>query len=91
MKDGQIAQTIGLNHDMPGWSVAGIGNFNHDGTSDIMWRNAGGVTSVWIMKDGQIAGTVGTGPSAGWTPSPQGDFDHNGASVTALLLEVPVF
>jgi hypothetical protein len=33
----------------PSWNVALIGDFNGDGFGDILWRNANGDTSIWLM------------------------------------------
>jgi hypothetical protein len=30
-----------------GWQIAGVGDFNGDGKSDILWRNANGDTDIW--------------------------------------------
>ena len=32
------------------WSVVGTGDFNGDGKSDIVWRDSGGNTSIWLMN-----------------------------------------
>jgi PKD repeat protein len=45
------------------WSVVGIGDFNSDGKSDILWRNdTTGATSIWMM-DGAVVG-AGSGTLA---------------------------
>ncbi len=32
------------------WSIAGVGDFNGDGKSDILWRHTSGVNYVWYMN-----------------------------------------
>ena len=40
-----------------GWAVAGVGDFNGDGTDDIAWRNAStGLAGCWQIRDKQLAG-----------------------------------
>ena len=34
------------------WHIQGIGDFNADGKSDIVWRNVGGTTVAWEMNSG---------------------------------------
>ncbi len=69
------------------WSVAGIGDFNHDGKSDLLWRNANGSLAMWLMNGTSIAssGTVtfngaAVAPDPSWHVVEIGDFngDSNG-------------
>ena len=65
------------------WSVAGTGDFNGDGRSDVLFSGAGGAVAIWSM-DG--ARPIGGGPSflggAGpyWTAVGAGDFNGDGRS-----------
>jgi hypothetical protein len=34
-----------------GWSIVGVGDVDHDGISDIVWRHTSGVLSIWMMTD----------------------------------------
>ena len=65
-----------------GWNIAGTGDFNGDGKSDILWENSA-TNGVWIWEmDGttQIGGgSVGTG-GAGWSIAGTGDFSGDGKS-----------
>jgi hypothetical protein len=62
--------------------VAGIGDFNGDGTSDILWFNpASNDANTWKMSNGKWAAStdIGTHP-AGWQPAGVDDFNHDGTS-----------
>ena len=69
------------------WRVAGIGDFNGDGASDILWRNANGTLIDWTMNGSAIAssqdvtlnGTAAT-PDASWSIAGIGDFNDDGHS-----------
>ena len=73
---------------MRSWSIAGIGDFNGDGKSDILWRNANGALIDWTMNGSQItasqslsrwAAGLGSADSRGASPG-IGDFNGDGKS-----------
>src|SRR5262249_31243312 len=63
------------------WSIAGTGDFNGDGISDIL-LNAGGSLGIWFMNSsGGIASAKGVGTlPAGWAVAQTGDYNGNGRS-----------
>jgi len=69
----------------PSWSVAGIGDFNNDGNADILWRDASGEVSVWLMNGSTItagadvtSGGAVVQPDASWSVAGIGDFNGDG-------------
>jgi hypothetical protein len=62
--------------------MVGLGDFNGDGTTDILWRNTqtGGVES-WIMTNGMPLGGGGVGiASTAWVPAGTGDLNGDGTA-----------
>ena len=82
--DGTIARQVFPGDPPPGldWSIDGNGDFNHDGTSDILWRGSNGQVSIWFMNaDGTIAQQVFPGaPGLDWSIQRTGDFNHDDTS-----------
>ncbi|MGB9369722.1 MAG: alkaline phosphatase family protein [Xanthobacteraceae bacterium] len=65
-----------------GYVPALVGDFNRDGTSDLIWYNASTRdVDLWKLVNGQLAGGVDVGSHpAGWTPLASGDFNRDGTS-----------
>ncbi len=69
------------------WSVAGIGDFNADGNSDILWRNTNGTLAEWFLNGTNLIGSnaitsggVAVAPDATWHVVEIGDFNGDGKS-----------
>ena len=64
------------------WTIAGTGDFNGDGRSDVLWRNANGVVSNWLgQANGAFAANhanAATGVPLDWTVVGTGDFNGDG-------------
>jgi hypothetical protein len=64
------------------WSIAGVGDFNADGKSDLLWRNSNGSLVEWLMDGSSIAsssvitsGGAVVAPDASWHLVEIGDFN----------------
>ena len=71
----------------PSWSLAGVGDFTGNGTSDLLWRNTDGTLAEWTMNGSQItsgqAVTFQGNPvtlDASWQIAQIGDFSGTGTS-----------
>ncbi|MBV9567290.1 MAG: VCBS repeat-containing protein [Hyphomicrobiales bacterium] len=69
------------------WNVAGVGDFNGDGKSDILWRNTSGALIEWSMNGSQITssrqvtlGASAVAPDSSWSIAGVGDFNGDGKS-----------
>ena len=71
-------------HNNPGsdWHVAGTGDFNGDGKSDILWRAEDGTTTNWLgTASGGFSGNwdnFHNNPTNGWYVAGTGDFSGDG-------------
>ncbi|MHB2167999.1 FG-GAP-like repeat-containing protein [Alsobacter sp. R-9] len=64
------------------WVVQGLGDFDGDGRSDILWRNkTSGTALVWQLDGTALTGDSALGgASADWSVAGIGDFDGDGKS-----------
>jgi hypothetical protein len=77
---------VALIYDIPtSWKVAGTGDFNGDGRSDILWRNDSGALTNWLGQAN--GGFVANDPNAliydistSWKVAGTGDFNGDGRS-----------
>ena len=62
-----------------GWSIAGVGDFDGNGKSDILWRNTNGSNAIWFMNGTRLASTAFTATASGiWSIKGVADFDGDG-------------
>jgi hypothetical protein len=66
------------------WSVAGVGDFNGDGDSDLVWQQAGtGLTEIQLLKGTNVVGggAIANNPfDTSWNIVGTGDFNGDGKS-----------
>jgi hypothetical protein len=65
-----------------GWRVVGTGDFNADGSTDILFQHTGGKLKVWFLNGTALVGSSllnnGVAASRGWHAIGAGDLDGNG-------------
>ena len=82
--NGSILTTYSLGTIPTIWSIAGTGDFNGDGTTDILWHDAYGDVTIWLMSAGSIAQGVSVGNlPTNWSIVGTGDFSTEMASPTS--------
>jgi hypothetical protein len=69
--------------NLAGYQLLTTGDFNHDGITDLLWRNnSSGEVSDWIMQDGHFSGEsqrIGNEAMA-FQKIGAGDFSHDGGN-----------
>jgi hypothetical protein len=61
------------------WKIQGVGDFNGDGLSDILWRNANGDVALWLTNAGAPVTALDLGViDNSWTIQGVGDFNGDG-------------
>jgi len=64
------------------WKIAGVGDFDQDGKSDILWRHATtGQNAIWLMNGTTVtAGTamIATVPDLNWKVAAVSDYNKDG-------------
>jgi hypothetical protein len=62
-----LAQGAALGLIPSDWSLAGMGDLNGDGKSDLVWRHVDGTVAAWLMNGTSISQAGGFGTiTADW-------------------------
>jgi hypothetical protein len=81
-QDGTVAiGTTELESVASGWQIVGVGDFDRDGDSDVLFRHDDGRTATWELEGGHFLADHGFGvvPDT-WRVVGTGDFDRDGDS-----------
>ena len=81
MNGTQIAQSVNFGAVPLAWSISGIGDFDGNGSEDILWRDTSGNVGLWLMSGTSIlsTATVGSMPLTS-TIAATGDYNGDGRS-----------
>ena len=81
MNGPMIVQSIDFGSVPLTWSIVGIGDFDGNGSFDILWRDSSGNVGVWLMNGTQIMSTAVLGNVVpNWSIAQTGDYSGNGRS-----------
>jgi ELWxxDGT repeat protein len=65
----------------PSWHAKAPGDFNGDGSPDILWQNDSGAVAVWLLNGTTVIGGGSLGnPGPSWQVASVGDFNGDGRS-----------
>ena len=68
----------------PGWTVAGLADFNFDGMADILWYDPNDQkVAIWLMRGTQLlepGPEIPAPPGDGWQPIAAADFNGDGTA-----------
>ncbi|MFL6799899.1 MAG: G1 family glutamic endopeptidase [Xanthobacteraceae bacterium] len=81
--NGQLASAVILGNVAGNWVVQGIGDFNGDGNTDLLWRDSNtGTVAIWFLSESMsVTSAVSIATVAnGWTPILTGDYNGDGKS-----------
>jgi len=87
MANGHLIGGGGVGTASTAWVPAGVGDFNGDGTTDMLWRNVNtGEVDDWLMSNGHISGGNALGFVSA-TATVVGTGDYNADFKADILLQ----
>ena len=77
-----VSQTHNLGAVANTWDVVGSGDFDGNGSRDLLFRNSStGAVAIWFLTNGVVTSSASLGTvAAAWSIDLTGDFDGNGKS-----------
>ena len=80
-----IAMVVDIGSISPNWSIAGIGDFDGDGYSDILWRDNLGKVRIWLLGTTPNSLNIRSSADLGnvplnWSIVQTGDYNGDGFS-----------
>jgi feruloyl esterase len=84
MNGANVVATVDFGAVSSTWKIAGIGDFDGNGSTDILWRDSSGNVGIWLMNGTSILSTavLGNVPLT-WSIAQTGDY--NGSGKTDIL------
>jgi uncharacterized membrane protein len=81
MSGSKITQAVDFGVVPLNWTIVGIGDFDGNGSSDLLWRDNSGNVGIWLLKGTQIMATsvIGNLPLT-WSIAQTGDYNGAGRS-----------
>jgi Tannase and feruloyl esterase/FG-GAP-like repeat len=79
MNGTKVVQSVDFGAVPSNWKIAGIGDFDGNGSTDILWRDTSGNVGVWLLNGTSILSTsvIGNVP-LNWSIAQTGDYNGNG-------------
>lgn len=77
----QVATAVDFGSVPVTWSIVGVGDFDGNGSTDILWHDTSGNIGIWLLNGSQIMSTsvLGNVPN-NWMVAQTGDYNGDGKS-----------
>ena len=81
MNGTQVVQAVDFGVVPTTWKIAGIGDFDGNGSTDLLWRDSSGNVAMWLLNGTAVMSTavIGNVPVA-WSSVQTGDYNGDGKS-----------